>query len=124
MSHGCPHQNPGSTVALRGSAGRNDRQRNEGMLNTGGHDSSRGSIIDLVIVKVKRFFKKISHTQPLFQLFFESFSKQILQQINVTKGPSSIRCWNSNSQSSDYESPPITTKPGLPSYVGCTSNPT
>ena len=28
--------------------------------------------------------------------------------------PSSIRRWDSNSQPSDYESPPLTTRPGLP----------
>ena len=35
----------------------------------------------------------------------------MLQQINVKKCPSSIWCWDSNSQPSDYESPPLTTRP-------------
>ena len=47
-----------------------------------------------------------------FRLFIETI--QILQQINVKKCPSSIQCWDSNSQPSDFESPPLTTKPGLP----------
>ena len=38
---------------------------------------------------------------------------QILQQINVKKCPSSNCCQDSNSQSSDYESPPLTIRPGL-----------
>ena len=33
--------------------------------------------------------------------------------MNVKKCPSSIRRWDSNSQPSDYESPPLTTRPGL-----------
>ena len=33
---------------------------------------------------------------------------------NVKKCPSSIRWWDSNTQPSVHESPPITTKPGLP----------
>ena len=37
-----------------------------------------------------------------------------LQQINVKKCPSSIRLLDLNSQPSDYESPPLTTGPGLP----------
>ena len=30
----------------------------------------------------------------------------------MKKCPSSLRCWESNSQPSDYESPPLTTRPG------------
>ena len=33
--------------------------------------------------------------------------------MNVKKCPSSIRRWDSNSQPCDYESPPLTTRPGL-----------
>ena len=39
---------------------------------------------------------------------------QLLQQINVKKCPSSIWHQDSNSQPPDYESPPLTTIPGLP----------
>ena len=36
---------------------------------------------------------------------------QFLQQIIAKKCPSSIWRWDSNSQPSDYESPPLTTRP-------------
>ena len=45
-------------------------------------------------------------------VYFWSFL-QILQQINVRKCPSSIWCQDLNSRPSDYESPPLTTRPGL-----------
>ena len=52
--------------------------------------------------------------QPLFHLF-SSFQTNItiLQQIYVKKCPSSKCCWDSNPQPSEYESPPVTTRPGL-----------
>ena len=50
----------------------------------------------------------------IFSLFKQTI--QILQQINVKKCSSSIRCHDSNSQPSDYESPPLTTRQGLPRY--------
>ena len=59
---------------------------------------------------------KMSHPRPLchlFSVFFNQTSIQFLQQINVKKCPSSKQCWDSDSQPSDHESPPITTKPGL-----------
>ena len=40
----------------------------------------------------------------------------ILQQINVKKCPSSIRHRDSNPRPSGRESPPITTRPGLPVF--------
>ena len=55
--------------------------------------------------------------QPsLFFVYFCLFKQtiQFLQQINVKKCPSSIRHWDSNLQPSDYESPPLTTRPVLP----------
>ena len=45
---------------------------------------------------------------------FQTNINTILQQINVKKCPSSIRHWDSNPRPSDRESPPITTRPGLP----------
>ena len=51
------------------------------------------------------------------RLMFQSFSNKqykILQQMNVKKCPSSIQRWDSNSQPSDYETPPLTTRPVLP----------
>ena len=52
-------------------------------------------------------------------LFFINFclfkqTLQFLQQIKVKKCPSSIQRRDSNFQPSDYESPPLTTGPGLP----------
>ena len=61
--------------------------------------------------------------QPgLFFVYFRSFSNKhqyILQQINVKKCPSSIWHWDWNPQPSERESPPITTRPGLPPYNKC-----
>ena len=45
-------------------------------------------------------------------VFSNNYVLQFLQQINVKKCPSSIRRQDSNSQPSDYESPPLTTRPG------------
>ena len=52
---------------------------------------------------------------PLFRLFsvFLNQPIQIVQQINVEKSPSGIRHQDSNSRPSDYESPPLTTRPGV-----------
>ena len=51
----------------------------------------------------------------LFFVYFRLFKQtlQFSQQINVKKCSSSIQCWDSNSQPSDYETPPLTTRPGL-----------
>ena len=55
----------------------------------------------------------MGHPRSIF-IYFRSFQTiQFLQQINVKKYPSSILRWDSNSQPSDYESPPLTTRPGL-----------
>ena len=53
----------------------------------------------------------------IFSLF--KYTIQFLQQINVknvkmSKCPSSIWSWDSNPQPFEYESSPITTRPGLP----------
>jgi len=52
----------------------------------------------------------------LFFDYFRLFNQtlQFLQQINVKKCPSSIWRRDLNSQSSEYESPPLSTGPGLP----------
>ena len=47
-----------------------------------------------------------------FHLFKLTF--KFLQQIYVKKCPSYIWCWDSNPWPSVHESPPITTRPGLP----------
>ena len=51
----------------------------------------------------------------LFFIYFRlsKCTSQILQQINVKKCPSSIRCWDSNPRPLKHESPPITSRPGL-----------
>ena len=58
--------------------------------------------------------------QPLFRLFL-SFQTNItiLTTHKCEKCPSSIRRQDSNSQPSDYESPPLTTRPGLPPNQIC-----
>ena len=60
---------------------------------------------------------------PLFHLFsYFQTNTTILQPIDMKKCQSSIRCWDSNPQSSKYESPPITTRPGLlPKLTRCFS---
>ena len=52
----------------------------------------------------------------LFFVYFCLFKQTITfsQQINVKKCPSSIWPWDSNPQPLEHESPPITTRPGLP----------
>ena len=57
-------------------------------------------------------------TPASFSFIFSLFNQttQFLPQINV-KCPSRIRHRDLNSQSSDYESPPLTTRPGLPPYL-------
>ena len=65
------------------------------------------------------FFKKMGNPRPLF-VYFQSFQTNIntiLQQINVKKCPSSIQHWDSNPRPSERESPPITTRPGLPPKI-------
>ena len=60
------------------------------------------------------FLKKWANT-CLFFIYFRPFKHtlQFLQQINVKKCPSSIRCRDLNSQLLECESPPLTTRPGL-----------
>ena len=63
----------------------------------------------------KYFFKKWP-TLVSFSFIIVLFKQtlQFLQQINVKKCSSSIWHQDSNSQPSDCESPPLTTRPGLP----------
>ena len=52
-----------------------------------------------------------------FSVYFRSFQTNIVTIFTTNKCekcPSSIRCRDSNSQPSDHESPPLTTRPGLP----------
>ena len=53
--------------------------------------------------------------QPLYHLFLSfKHTLQFLQQINVKKCPSSAWCRDLNTQPLQHESPPITTRQGLP----------
>ena len=68
------------------------------------------------------YFPKISDvflngpTPASFRLFsvFSNKHYKILQQIDVKKCPSSLRCRDSNPRRLEFESLPITTRPGLP----------
>ena len=63
------------------------------------------------------FFKKIGHTRPLFRLFSSFQTNITILTTNICEKmscPSSIRRWDSNPWPSEHESPPITTRPGLP----------
>ena len=64
------------------------------------------------------FFQKWANP-GLFLIYFRLFKHtlQFLQQINVKKCPSSMRCRYSNSQPLVHESPPITTRPVFNCYT-------
>ena len=81
-----------------------------------GHCSGDGGFVPLMLLNVK----KVGQPWPLLSFIFGLFkqtSLQILQQIDVKKCPSSIRCLDSNSRPLEHESLPITTRPGLPHNV-------
>ena len=61
-------------------------------------------------------FFKMGQPRPLFIVYFRSFKTNItiFTTINVKKCPSSIRYQDSNPGPLARESPPITTRPGLP----------
>ena len=66
---------------------------------------------------------KMGHPRPLFHLFsvFSSKKKTNFTTNLCEKCLSSIWHWDSNSWPSDYESPPLTTRPGCPPNR-CTSS--
>ena len=69
------------------------------------------------VSEVGSFFKKKMGQPGLFFIYFRSFSNKHqynFTTINVKKCPSSIRHRDSNPRPSECESPPITTRPGLP----------
>ena len=72
---------------------------------------ARNTWRDLIAIS---FLKKWA-IPDLFLVYFRLFKQtiQFLQQIDVKKYPSSIRCWDLNPRPSEDELPPITTKPGL-----------
>ena len=55
-------------------------------------------------------------TNLIFFVYFRLFKHPNFKTIICEKRQSSIRCWDSNPRPSDHESPPITTRPGLPPY--------
>ena len=67
---------------------------------------------------IKTFFLKKWDKPGLFFIYFQSFqtNKTIFSTNQCVKisCPSSIRCRDSNQRPSEHESPPITTRPGLP----------
>ena len=67
-------------------------------------------------VMIPIFYKMVQH-QPLFRLFLV-FSIKIIQFLKpCEKCSTSIQYGDSNSQPLDYESPPLITRPGLPSIL-------
>ena len=63
--------------------------------------------------QILKLYFLMGHPWPSFRSFLVFFKQtiQISQQINVKKCSSSIHCQDSNSRPSDYESPPLTTRP-------------
>ena len=63
-------------------------------------------------------FLKMDQPRPLFRLFLSSPTQITIFATNkCEKCPSSIRCRDSNSRPLELESPPTTTRPGLPPYL-------
>ena len=70
------------------------------------------------------FFKKMAIARLLsFILFFSNKYYNFYNPTNEKKWPSSIQCWGSNPQPLEHESPPITTRPGLPLKYACFYSP-
>ena len=65
---------------------------------------------------VSIFFLKNGPSPASFSFIFGLFQTNItiFTTNQCEKCPSSLQCWDSNSRSSGYESPPITTRPGPP----------
>ena len=58
----------------------------------------------------------MGHSRPFF-IYFSSFQTNLITIFTTNKCekcPSSIRCWDSNPRPLEHESPPMTTRPGLP----------
>ena len=64
-------------------------------------------------------FLRMDRSGPLLRLcsLFSTKHQTIFTTNICEKCPSSICCWNSNQQPSGHESPPITTRPGLPPLI-------
>ena len=85
------------------------------------HEKKRKASMESIVVRRRNFsyvlplffFLKIVHPRPLFTLDYVYFKQTTIQQSNVEKCLSNIRCWDSNPRPSDHEFPPIITRPGL-----------
>ena len=74
--------------------------------------------LNLCTIILMSFFLKMGKPRPLFHLFLYFQTNNTTFATNkCEKCPSSIRCRDSNSQPLASESPPITTRPGLPPFL-------
>ena len=66
-----------------------------------------------------QYFAKTFFKWAILSLFFVYFQTNItiFTANKCEKCPFSIRCWDSNPWPSVYDSPPITTRPGLPPEI-------
>ena len=71
--------------------------------------------------KVIIVFSRNGPSQPLFRSFSSFQTNITIFTTNVEKCTSSIQCRDLNSQPFEYESPPITTRTGLPPNNYCLS---
>ena len=72
-------------------------------------------IDDRKVADFREVILKMGQPRPLFCLFLSfQTNNTILTTNKCKKCPSSIQRQDSNSQPSDYKSPPLTTRPGLP----------
>ena len=62
----------------------------------------------------KKFFLKLANRR-IFFIYFRLFKETIFTTNKCEKCPFSLRCWDSNPWHLKHESPPTTTRPGLPS---------
>ena len=76
----------------------------------------RMSDIGRIIILDRCLFKKMGQARPLLSFIFDLFQANIITIFTSIseKCPSRIQCWDSNPWPSEHESPPITTRPGLP----------
>ena len=83
--------------------------------------SALPSVADKSIIEIRPNIQllKIGQSRPLFVYvcLFKQTSLHFLQQIDMKKYPSSIQRRDSNPRTSEHESPPITTRPGLFHYL-------
>ena len=105
-------------------SGAEDCRRPERILQSVLHRRTSVSFafIELLLCAIdhlQSFLKKKWANPGLFFIYFRLFKRtlQFWQQINVKKCPSSIWRQDLDSQPSGYNSPPLTTRPGLPPII-------